>query len=96
MSGEEEGFGLLTELLGSDAARDLAPYSLDQVLGMGPEELIRSGLAAESARLLRLVGRLAKFYARALTEAKSDLDIDDLVTDIRRVGIAVYYLDDHE
>jgi len=88
---------LLSELLGSDAAKVLARHSLVQLLGMGPEELIRFGVAAESARLLGIVGQLANLYGRALPEAKSDIGIDDLVTGLRRVGIAVYSLaDDNE
>lgn len=90
MGDEEECLGLLTELLGSGVAQQLAPRGLVGALEVDPEELIRSGGAAESARLLGIVGRLARAYADALMASLSEVGVDELVLDLRRTGLAVY------
>jgi hypothetical protein len=94
VGGEEDCFGLLTELLGSDAAQDLAPHGFVQLLEMDPEELMQSGVAAESARLVGIVGRMARTYAREVVKSNGELDIGELVTALRRTGIAVFDLSD--
>jgi hypothetical protein len=90
VGGEDEWLGLMTELLGSEIAQRLALHGLVRALEVDPEELVRSGGAAESARLLGIVDRLAKAYARALMDTASELEVNELVLDLRRTGFAVH------
>jgi hypothetical protein len=94
VGGEDECLGLLTELLGSEIAQQLALHGLVRAHKVDTEESVRSGGAAESARLLAIVDRLAKADARALMDTASELEVNEMVSDLRRTGLAVHDLVD--
>lgn len=94
MRGEDEFLDSLKELLRSEIAQQPALNGLVRAHEADPEadpeESILSGGAAESAGISGIVDRLAKRYARALMDGANELEVNELVLDLRRTGFAVH------